>query len=347
MKKLMIFNNKDKFNDYKITTVIPVYNQEKHLEKALKSIVNQRRTPFELLIINDASTDDTQLICEKFQMSYTNIRTINLTENMGVSNARNIGIKYASGDYIHFMDSDDTIEEDMYENILKNIKNKEKDLIITGTRYNENNKINIYIPQKRDINTLKEMQDFLKCNCIIGRRNIFNVVWNKLYKREFLTKNNIRFDKDISFGEDFLFNLECMKKTNSIYVINRAYYNYIRNPNEITLKMKFLDEKINLRRLFYKKWIEFYDFYNIYESVSKKMQIYEGFKIYMAIISVANNNCPLNYDEKLEYINDFIHFENSDCLFKYMEKKRELRRELDCLKNGKLEEFYSIIENKR
>lgn len=155
-----------------------------------------------------------------------------------------------------------------------------------------------------------------------------------------------RFDKDITFGEYFLFNLKCMKNTNSIYIINKAYYNYMRRLNEETLKMKFLRNKIHLRRLFYKKWIEFYKAYDIYENVSKELQIYEGFKIYTAIISVANKNCSLKYKEKVEYINEFITFENSDCLFKYMENKKELKKQLECLKNGEIEKFYDIINKK-
>ena len=338
--------NKNNVNNYKISTIIPVYNQEKYIEKALKSIVNQTFQPYEILIINDASTDKTQDKCKEFKILYKNIRIINLTKNMGVSNARNIGIDNANGDYIHFIDSDDTIENDMYGSIIVEIGNKEKDLIITGTKYNANNKINVFIPQKGNINTLNEMKSFIKENCISGRRDIFNVVWNKLYKREFLLENDIRFDKDITFGEDFLFNLKCMRKTNSIYIINKAYYNYMRRFNEETLKMKFLRNKIHLRRLFYKKWIEFYKSYDIYEDVSKEMQIYEGFKIYMAIISVTNKNCPLKYKEKIEYINEFINFENSDCLFKYMENNEELNMELEYLKNGEIERFYDIINKK-
>lgn len=215
-------------HNYKISTIIPVYNQEKHIEKALNSVINQTFKPYEIIIINDTSTDKTQEKCKEFKMSYNNIKIIDLKENQGVSNARNIGIDNATGDYIHFMDSDDVIEKDMYENIIFELGNKEKDLIITGTKYNENDKINIYIPKKCDIKTLNEMKEFLKDNCISGRRDIFNVVWNKLYKRDFLLKNDISFDKNITLGEDFLFNLKCMKKTNSIYVINKAYYNYMR-----------------------------------------------------------------------------------------------------------------------
>lgn len=334
-------------NNYKISTIIPVYNSEKHIEEAIKSVINQTYKPYEIIIVNDNSGDYTLNKCEGFKEIFDNLKIVNLNKNMGVSNARNIGTQNASGDYIHFMDSDDNIELNMYEIIIKKIDDKAPDLIITGTRYNEDGKIKIYEPPYCNINTYKEMSNFIKANCISGRRDIFNVVWNKLYKRQFILENDIRFDKEISFGEDFLFNCLCMKKTNSIYVIDKAYYNYMRRTNEQTLKMKFLKNKIELRRLFYKEWIELYKFYNVYEDVAKEMEIYEGFKIYMAIISLTNEDCFLNYKEKIEYINQFLKFENSNCLFNYMESREELKTELKYLKQGEIDRFYNNINNKR
>lgn len=334
---------KQDFNNYKISTIIPIYNGEKYISSALKSVINQTYNVYEIIIVNDKSNDNTLKICEDFKKVYDNIKIINLSENMGVSNARNIGIQNASGDYIHFMDSDDIIENNMYEEIVKSINNK--DIIITGTRYNENEKISTYKPNRYDIKNLNEMKQFIEENCISERRDIFNVVWNKFYKREFIINNNIKFNKNISFGEDFLFNLECMSKTYSIYVIDEAYYNYMRRKNEETLKMKFLNNKIDLRRLFYKKWIEFYKYYGIYEKVAEDMERYEGFKIYNAIIQVAND-CPLDYEERIKYIKDFTTFENSNCLFKYMESENNLNRELGYLANGEIEKFYEIIINR-
>lgn len=85
---------------------------------------------------------------------------------------------------------------------------------------------------------------------------------------------------------------------------------------------------------------------NIYENVSEKMKLYEGFKIYMAIISVASKYCPLKYKEKIEYIKEFATFENADCLFKYMKSQKELLTEYEYLENGEIEKFYNIICNK-
>lgn len=329
--------------NYNISTIIPVYNGEKYISNALKSVINQTYNVYEIIIVNDESNDNTLKICEDLKRIHDNINIINLSDNNGVSNARNVGIKNASGDYIHFMDSDDIIENNMYENIIKSINNK--DIIITGTKHNENGNIVTYKPKRCDIKNLNEMKQFIEENCISGRRDIFNVVWNKFYKREFLINNNIEFNKDINFGEDFLFNLECMSKTYSIYVIDEAYYNYMRRKNEETLKMKFLNNKIELRRLFYKKWIEFYKYYGIYEKVAEDMEKYEGFKIYNAIIQVVDN-CPLDYEERIKYIRDFIKFENSNCLFKYMESDNKLNNELRYLESGEIEKFYEIIINK-
>lgn len=336
MKEVSIYH-------YKISTIIPVYNSEKYIEEALKSVINQTYKPYEIIIVNDASEDATLNKCENLKNLHDNIKIIDLNKNVGVSNARNIGIENATGDYIHFVDADDKIELNMYEEIQKEIKTEKSDLIITGTKYNEDEKITIYYPEKQNINTYQEMSDFMKKHCVSGRRDVFNVVWNKLYKREFIKKNNIKFNEDINFGEDFLFNCECMRKTNSIYVIDKAYYNYMRRTNEETLKMKFNENKIELRRLFYRKWIELYKFYKIYEEVAEEMEIYEGFKIYMAIISVANKNCPLKYKEKIEYINKFLIFENANCLFKYMQRQEGLNKELKYLNNGEIEKFYDII----
>ena len=155
---------------------------------------------------------------------------------MGVSYARNIGIKESSGEYIHFVDSDDFIESNMYSKINNELKNINADIIITETIYNEDEKIKISNLTKQKITSYNEMQKFLVKECIKERRNVFNFVWNKLYKRDFIIKNNLLFNEEISFGEDFLFNCQALKNTNFLYIMDNAYYNYVRRKNQETLK---------------------------------------------------------------------------------------------------------------
>lgn len=331
--------------NYKVSTIIPIYNAEKYIEGSLKSIINQTIKPYEIIIVNDGSNDNSEIICKKIANVSKDIKIINLKKNKGVSYARNIGIKEAKGDYIHFMDSDDNIELDMYENCINEIKDKDVDIVMTGTIHNENGKITKYIPKKQLISNYEEMKIFIKENCISGRRDIFNVVWNKVYKKEFILNNKILFNENICIGEDFLFNCECLQKNPLISVIDQAFYNYMRRQNEVTLKMKFLNNKIELRKLFYQKWIDLYKFYSVYEDVAEKMEIYEGFKIYNTIISVLNKNCPLSNDEKIKFVSEFLIYENSNCLFKYM-KKEKMDKELTCLKKKQIEEFFQIVRIK-
>ena len=335
--------SKQSNNNIKISTIIPVFNSERYIEDTLDSIVKQTYMPYEILIIDDASNDNTFNICKRLQKIYKNIKVISLKKNMGVSYVRNLGIKKARGNYIHFIDADDTIEKNMYEDIIANIS-AEKDIIITGSIHNERNEKYKYIPKFKNITDTNELKDFLLTNCISGRRDIFNFVWNKLYKVEFLKKNDIKFDENVYLGEDFLFNCKCFKTTNNILVLNKAYYNYMRRPNHITLKMKFRDNEIELRKLFYKTWIDLYKYYDIYDEVANDMAVYEGYKIYNAITSITNKNCPLEYGKKIEYINNFLDFENTDCLYKYMETKEDLVNQLNYLKSNNIQEFYETIK---
>lgn len=337
---------KNKKHTYKISTIIPVYNSEKYIEQVMTSVINQKLKPYEIIIVNDGSNDETLIECEKFSEIYNNIKIINIENNRGVSYARNIGIKQAKGEYIHFVDSDDEIELNMYQEIMDEIMDKNVDMVITGTKYNENGKITQYIPNRQFISTYTEMKSFVKDNCISGRRDIFNVVWNKLYKKEFILRNNIVFDEEINFGEDFLFNCKCMKRTNLIYVMDNAYYNYMRRKNIETLKMKFIENKIELRKKFYREWVELYKYYKVYDNVKDEMELYEGYKIYQAIISVTNSNCTLNFEEKLNYIKKFVTFENANCLFKYMENNKELYTELKCVRNSEIEKFLRMLIQK-
>ena len=101
-----------------VSIIMPVYNKEKYLDKSIKSILDQTYENFELIIINDGWTDNSSYICHRFEQEDSRIKVIDI-ENNGVGNARNVGIKGATGRYITFLDADDYIEHNMYEKIIK------------------------------------------------------------------------------------------------------------------------------------------------------------------------------------------------------------------------------------
>ena len=115
-----------------LTVIIPIYNVEKYLKKTLNSVLNQKINDFEIILVDDGSTDESGAICDEFAEKDTRIRVFHIT-NGGVSRARNFGLAQATGDYIHFMDSDDLVEPEMYEQFSNIVKKEYPDIVMCGS----------------------------------------------------------------------------------------------------------------------------------------------------------------------------------------------------------------------
>ena len=221
-----------------ISVIIPVYNVEKYLNQCLDSIVNQTLKEIEIIVINDASTDNSLQIIHEYSKKYKNIKVIDNKQNEGLYNARNIGLKNAIGKYIGFVDSDDYIEYDMYESLY--FKAQETNADIVSCNYNifyENTKKTKKINFSKSIYLLEKSN-----NNLIGAEEILfytSVPWNKIFKKDFLTKNNIMFDSKIKFFYDACFNRICYLNADKIIYIPQFLYTYrkfrkdsIRNKKE-------------------------------------------------------------------------------------------------------------------
>ena len=125
-------------NDVKVSIIVPVYNVEKYLRQCVDSIVNQSLKEIEIICINDGSTDNSLQILEGYAQRDKRIKIIN-KRNEGLSTARNTGMEYATGEYIGFVDSDDFINEKMYENLYKNAKSNKSDIVMCPAYVFDNN----------------------------------------------------------------------------------------------------------------------------------------------------------------------------------------------------------------
>lgn len=203
----------------KISIIIPVYNCEKYLEECLESIIHQvDKNMDEIIIINDGSTDSSDTIISRFLSVYSNIIYI-LTENKGVSNARNIGINTASGDFVLFIDSDDIL----IDGTIKKIKKEcsfDVDCIFTKYRLLGDNTIKADSYVKKDLNKKEAL------NYMYYGKNICGYVWNKVYRKDFLLNNGIRFSLDSCILEDELFNLCVIHFANKIVYYDFTSYLY-------------------------------------------------------------------------------------------------------------------------
>lgn len=238
---------------YKLSIIIPIYNSEKYLESCILSILNQTLSNYEIILINDGSIDNSQKICEKYSKQYDYIRLIN-TKNNGAASARNLGMSISDGEYMAFVDSDDIIEDNMYEKMYELGKKYEADIVICGykeTNINKEiikiNKLNYndksYI-EGEDIK--KEFERYISNNGFMG----YPSMCNKIYKSEYINKNNLRVNESITVAEDMCFNISAILNSKKIGFINEELYNYRRINKESIMnsqkKYSLSDLKLNL-----------------------------------------------------------------------------------------------------
>lgn len=232
-----------------VSIIIPIYNAEKYLDKLLKKMMEQINEKIEIILINDGSSDMSEEICINYQkVLKRNIKFLS-QNNKGVSEARNTGIKLATGKYITFIDSDDMISI-KYIDTICNLCNSNADIIEFGYFYGSEN--DGYKIRKNDIHEgVVAYKDYF--SYLIMQKS--NEIWNKLFKREIIKENNIFFNSNIMYGEDLLFTLEVMKFSKTIVLNHEPIYYYLKNPNGIcsNVKLKYIDNLnclyINIEKL--------------------------------------------------------------------------------------------------
>lgn len=206
-----------------ISIIVPVYNAKDYLQKCINSILNQTFTNFELLLINDGSTDFSGKICDDYAKSDMRIRVFH-KENGGVSLARNLGINNVKGNFSIFVDSDDYIEVNMLEDMYRHSQLTDAD-IVGCDFYQEFEDKSIYTSAY-----FENRDDFLRA--VVG--NYWGVMWKILVKNELYINNNIEFPKNIDGGEDYLVCVSLLYYSKKVSCIKNAYYHYNRiNPNSI------------------------------------------------------------------------------------------------------------------
>lgn len=217
-------------NKIKISVIVPAYNVEKYIEKTLRSIMEQSLKEIEIIVINDGSKDNTLTIIKKLMLEDSRIVLID-KKNGGVSQARNDGIRKARGEYISFIDGDDWIEKDFFEESYKCGVENNLDMIACDMSldYIRKNRSKPCFEFKTDkIISGKEYLDFYYVNDVIRG------VANKIIKREIFVKNNLFFLEDVPSGEDMNLTIKLGYVTSRIGKINKAYYHYIQYPQSVT-----------------------------------------------------------------------------------------------------------------
>lgn len=221
-----------------VSIIMPVYNKEKYVRKSIISILDQSYTDFELLVINDGSTDNSLSICLELQEKDNRIKVISV-ENGGVSKARNIGLDNAKGKYVMFIDSDDYIAKNYLIDFVMN----KNDFVLGGLTKTskEGKEISVVLPNNRDTMKINEVaKDFYDEQLKSG---IYGFVASKLISLELINKYQIRFDETIKLAEDYNFFLDVYSKIHEITFIDQKGYYYIQETDNSAIVMD--DSKID------------------------------------------------------------------------------------------------------
>lgn len=267
-----------------ISIIIPVYNQEKYLSRCLDSILAQTFTDFEVVCVNDHSTDNTENILKEYVKKDSRIKTFD-DPGKGAADARNFGIEKASGEYVGFVDSDDFIQPQMYEFLLRAITENNCDMVACGYEETSDTESKLFEYSCRECDPSEFAGDAYNWG---KDEMILSGVWSKLVKKDLL-KTIDKFE-NYRVGEDTLFCANLWTNANKTLLVNLPLYLYFKNSQSVTQKID--DER-------YLCLIETrYKAFKIYKQKYRKLSNYYLFKGILLIFRCKNENIFDNSDSK-------------------------------------------------
>lgn len=210
----------------KISVIIPIYNVEKYLKRCIESIIKQTYSNLEIILVDDGSPDGCAKICDEYKNKDERIVVIH-KKNGGLSDARNAGLKVATGEIISYIDSDDYVDLDMYEKMTKAMEEKNADIVVCGTNID-------YEDGHTKVKCEKEEKSFNREEALIELNSFKSfdmAVWNKLYKREVVDKIEFPVGKK---SEDYFVMYQYFARAKKVVIINQAKYHYFQRSDSIS-----------------------------------------------------------------------------------------------------------------
>ena len=211
-----------------VSIIVPIYNKEDLISRCVESLIKQTYTNLEIILVDDGSTDKSWAICQEFENKDSRIKTCH-KNNGGLSDARNHGLVNATGDWVSFVDADDYVEDNYIELLLQNSYGA--DLVVCNCYQITNNKraISSHIFG----NTLFESKERIYSEIIIpmitldnNKINMLFPAWNKLYRKQVINDNYLKFDTNLPYAEDYMFSIQFFKAISCVKFIDSPLYDY-------------------------------------------------------------------------------------------------------------------------
>lgn len=239
----------------KVSVIVPIYNVEKYLEKCINSLLSQTLEDIQIILVNDGSKDNSGNIAREYEKNNKNRIIYVEKENGGLSDARNHGLKYATGDFIAFLDSDDYIEKNAYEEMYNKAIEENADYVECDFIWEFPNKIRV--DKQYPYKNKKEMLSFVRV-----------VAWNKLIKRQLITDNNLEFPKGLRY-EDVEFTYKLIPFINKFTYVDKPFIHYVQREGSIA---NVQNERTAEIFTVLDNVIEFYKKNNIYEEYRDELE---------------------------------------------------------------------------
>ncbi len=258
-----------------VSIIVPIYNAEQYLRRCVDSILNQEYTDYELLLVNDGSTDASGDICEEYGDQDPRVIVIQ-KENTGVSDSRNRALDRARGKYLQFLDSDDWITPDATRLFVRAAEEYGCDMVISdfyrvvGERLSPKGDI-----EEEGVLTREEFAAHMMEN---PADFYYGVLWNKLYRRDIVEEHNLRMDTDINWCEDFMFNLEYIRYAKVFYALHAPIYYYVKRKGSLASQGINISKTVKMKLNVFEYYNNFYKHVLEEEDYEKnRLQVYRFF----------------------------------------------------------------------
>lgn len=263
-----------------VSIIVPVYNAESALRRCIESILRQSCADFELLLVDDGSSDRSGAICDEYAAQDGRIRVFH-KENGGVSAARNLALQEAQGKYLQFLDSDDWAAPDATLLLLRAAQEHEADLVISDFYRVVGERVSV----KGDIeeDSVLSRAEYAERMMANPADFYYGVLWNKLYRRDLVNAHHIRMDEEISWCEDFLFNLEYMRVARRFYALNVPLYYYVKTKGSLASQIS-ISKTVRMK-------LTMFEYYNrLYQEIFDETE-YEKhrLKVYRFLLDAAGD----------------------------------------------------------
>jgi glycosyltransferase involved in cell wall biosynthesis/DNA-binding MarR family transcriptional regulator len=238
-----------------VSIIVPVYNAEKSIARCVDSILHQEYEDFELILVDDGSKDGSPAILDAYAKQDARVKVIH-KPNSGVSSTRNLALDQAKGKYIQFLDADDWIPDNSTKMMVRDAVDKDVDLVV-GDFYRVVGK---NVSRKGSIisNDVMTLQEFAEKMMNSPSDFYYGVLWNKLYKNEIIQNYNVRMDEDLSWCEDFIFNLEYLLHVKTVSALQIPVYYYVKTEGSLVAKSMSLTKIVDMKSNVFAYYNDFY-----------------------------------------------------------------------------------------